>query len=329
MGFGTGRSMREWRSRSPCATPTRVGSGDAPGDARSRPRPNPGLRVRLPAGAPVSTVPIPSRTCAGLTDEALFVAYRDTRDMASRNVLVARFMPLARKLAQRYAHSSEPLDDLLQVASLGLLYAIERFEPTRGTKFTSFATPTILGELKRYFRDKGWSIRVPRDIQERVLAVSVHTDRLSARLGRAPDVIELAAAVGCTLEEVVEALDASHNYHPASLDAPAAQGDEEHYALGDTLGRDDDGFELADERAEIANRWASLSEVQRCVLRLRLTSELTQRQIADQIGCSQMHVSRLIRRSLTQLDLSPAESDHQSPRAGYDDSTPNAGMTTA
>ena len=159
-------------------------------------------------------------------------------------------------------HSREPLDDLVQVASLGLLNALSRFEPGLGKKFTSFAAPTIMGELKRYFRDKGWSVHVPRDLQERALAASRQTERLSARLGRSPTVDE----------------------------------------LGETLGTEDEGFELAADRQMLAAGWASLTDVEREVVSLRLLHDLTQREISQRIGCSQMHVSRLLRRSMIRLD---------------------------
>jgi RNA polymerase sigma-B factor len=248
------------------------------------------------------SVAVPARDLARLRDEELLAAYHDERDPDARDELVKRFIPFARKLALRYVHSREPLDDLVQVASLGLLNALSRFEPGLGKKFTSYAAPTILGELKRYFRDKGWSVRVPRDLQERALAVSRHTERLSARLGRAPTVDELGEALNCTGEQVIEALDAAHNYRPGSLDAPIAHEDGDRSVLGDTLGAEEEGFELADDRQMLAAGWASLTEVERKVLSLRLLHDLTQREISQRIGCSQMHVSRLLRRSMIRLD---------------------------
>lgn len=237
-----------------------------------------------------------------LPDEALLEAYRADRDPGAREELVRRFLPFARKLALRYVHSREPLDDLVQVASVGLLNAIERFEPGRGKKFTSFAAPTIVGELKRHFRDKGWAVHVPRDLQERALAVSRHTERLSARLGRSPSLDELSEALECTIEQVMEAIDAARNYHPASLDAPVTHDGEDRCSLAETLGTEDDGFELAEHRQALAASWSALSEIEREVLSLRLVHELTQREISQRIGCSQMHVSRLLRRSMTRLD---------------------------
>ena len=239
---------------------------------------------------------------ARLPDEELLLAYHEDRDPDARDELVRRFIPFARKLALRYVHSREPLDDLVQVASLGLLNALSRFEPGLGKKFTSFAAPTIMGELKRYFRDKGWSVHVPRDLQERALAASRQTERLSARLGRSPTVDELGEVLDCSAEQVIEALDAAHNYHPASLDAPIAREDDDRAALGETLGSEDEGFELAEDRQMLAAGWASLTDVERQVVSLRLLHDLTQREISQRIGCSQMHVSRLLRRSMIRLD---------------------------
>jgi RNA polymerase sigma-B factor len=250
----------------------------------------------------MSATTLPAHDLARLPDDELLERYHMDREPAAREQLVKRFLPFARKLALRYVHSREPLDDLVQVASVGLLNAIERFEPGRGKKFTSFAAPTIVGELKRHFRDKGWTVHVPRDLQERALAVSRHTERLSAVLGRSPTLDELAAALECTMEQVMEAIDAAHNYHPASLDAPVAHDGEDRCALAETLGEDDAGFELAEHRQALADSWSTLSEVERTVLSLRLVDELTQREISQRIGCSQMHVSRLLRRSMVRLD---------------------------
>jgi len=194
-----------------------------------------------------------TRDLARLPDEELLVAYHQDRDPDALDELVRRFIPFTRKLALRYVHSREPLDDLVQVASLGLLNALNRYEPGLGKKFTSYAAPTIVGELKRHFRDKGWSVHVPRDLQERALAVSRQTERLSVRLGRSPTVDELAQALACPAEQVIEALDAAHNYHPASLDAPVAHEADDRCALGDTLGGEDGGFELAEDRELLAD----------------------------------------------------------------------------
>jgi RNA polymerase sigma-B factor len=243
-----------------------------------------------------------AREFARQTDEELLDSHHREGDLAARDELVDRFMPFARKLAVRYIHSREPMDDLMQVASIGLLNAIDRFDPEHGKKFTAFAAPTILGELKRHFRDKGWAIHVPRDLQERALAVSRHAERLSTELRRSPTIDELAQALNCTIEQTVEAIDAGENYQLTSLDAPVAQDDGDGCALTETLGSDDDGFELAEDRQTLASHWAELSDLERQVLGLRLTHGLTQRQISRRIGYSQMHVSRLLRRSMLSLE---------------------------
>ncbi len=243
-----------------------------------------------------------TRELARRTDEELLDAHYREGDLAARDELVDRFMPFARKLAIRYIHSREPLDDLIQVACIGLLNAIDRFDPEHGKKFTTFAAPTILGELKRYFRDKGWAIHVPRDLQERALAVSRHAERLSTELRRSPTIDELAEALDCTVEQTVEAIDAGENYQLTSLDTPIAQDDGDASTLTETLGGDDNGFELAEDRETLASNWAELPDLERQILGLRLTHGLTQREISRQIGYSQMHVSRLLRRSMQSLD---------------------------
>ena len=228
--------------------------------------------------------------------------YHELGDLAAREELVKRFLPLARDLALRYTYTDEPFDDLLQVASLGLVKAIDRFEPGRGSKFTSYAAPTILGELKRHFRDKGWSLRVPRDLQERTLAVSRATEVLSTELGRSPKVREVAEHLGCTTEQVLEAQEAAASYEAASLDAPTSREDGESAALVDLLGAEDSAYELVEDRDAIASTWLALPEVERKVVELRFMHDLTQREIGEQIGYSQMHVSRLLRRALNRLE---------------------------
>jgi RNA polymerase sigma-B factor len=235
-------------------------------------------------------------------ERQLLVRYHENGDLAAREELCERFLPLARDLALRYTYTDEPLDDLVQVASLGLIKAIDRFEPGRGTKFTSYAAPTILGELKRHFRDKGWSLHVPRDLQERTLAVSRATEVLSKELGRSPKVREVAEHLGCSVEQVLEAQEAAASYEAASLDAPAARDDGESAALVDLLGKDDSSFELVEDREAIASTWRNLPEVERQVLQLRFMHDLTQREIGERIGYSQMHVSRLLRRALNRLE---------------------------
>jgi RNA polymerase sigma-B factor len=243
-----------------------------------------------------------ARDFARLTDEQLLQIHYEERDVAAREELVGRFMPFARKLAHRYMHTTEPMPDLVQVACIGLLNAIDRFEPGLGRPFTAYAAPTIVGELKRHFRDKGWSMHVPRDLQERALAVSRHSERLSSELGRTPTVDELSRVLECTAEQTVEAIGAAHNYHPVSLDTPVDQDEEDSCPLADTLGTEEEGFDLADERQALAANWGTLSAMERQVVGLRLGQGLTQREISRRIGYSQMHVSRVLRRSLLNLE---------------------------
>jgi RNA polymerase sigma-B factor len=246
------------------------------------------------------------RAAAREIESRLLVRYHEEGDLAAREELVERFLPLARDLALRYTYTDESFDDLLQVASLGLIKAIDRFEPARGTKFTSYAAPTMLGELKRHFRDKGWALHVPRDLQERSLAVSRETEALSKTLGRSPKVREVAAALGCTVEEVLEAQEAAASYDAASLDAPTARDDEEAAPLVDMMGGEDSAYELVESRDAIASTWKALPELERKVLEQRFTSGLTQREIGDRMGYSQMHVSRLLRRALNRLETAAA-----------------------
>ena len=242
------------------------------------------------------------RAAARELERELLVRYHELGDLAAREELVERFLPLARDLALRYTYADEPYDDLLQVACLGLIKAIDRFEPGRGTKFTSYAAPTILGELKRHFRDKGWSLHVPRDLQERTLAVSRATEVLSTELGRSPNVREVAGHLGCSVEQVLEAQEAAASYEAASLDAPIARDDDESAALVDLLGSEDTAYELVEDREAIARTWKELPDEERSVLELRFMHDLNQREIGERIGYSQMHVSRLLRRALTRLE---------------------------
>jgi RNA polymerase sigma-B factor len=233
-------------------------------------------------------------------DDALLRRYAQTRDETLLGPLVARWMPLARQLARRYGRSSEPFDDLLQVASMGLVKALQGYDPDRGGAFSSYAVPTIMGELKRYFRDRTWSVRVPRSLQELAMRVDAARDRLAGEGGRSPSVSELAAATGASEEEVLEALQAGDAYHATSLEAPRSE-DEDTFSLGDLLGGTDDGFRLAEHRVLLTSVLGELGERDREILRLRFEEDLTQQEIAAIIGVSQMQVSRLLRRSLATL----------------------------
>jgi len=255
----------------------------------------------------------------GPSDRDLF-ARAHAGDERARERLAERYLPLARRLARRYQRSEEPLDDLEQVASLGLLKAIDRFDADRDVAFSSFAVPTILGEVKRYFRDRTWSVRVPRDLQELALRVDRAAVELSLDRHRAPTVAELAEAVGATEEQVLEALRAAGAYHAGSLDAPrAGQTDAEKggESLADVLGEEEEGFERAEERATLVPLLAHVSHRERLVLVLRFGEDMTQAEIGERIGVSQMQVSRLIRQALARLRAGLAE------RPPPDDSPPS------
>ncbi len=234
--------------------------------------------------------------------DALFLRCRREGDCGAREELVKRFMPLARKLARRYARSSEPYEDLIQVASLALVKAIDRFDPDRGTGFQAFAIPTILGDLRRYFRDCAWSVHVPRGAQERALAIEEASDLLTNLHGRPPTIQEIAAHLEAKPEEVLDGLYASQAYDTLSLDAPRAAGDEDSDStLADALGADDERYELIEDDLAVIDAVHSLADRERDILRLRFVEEMTQSEIAARMGISQMQISRLLRRSLSQL----------------------------
>jgi len=243
-------------------------------------------------------------------DRELFVRYHRDGDARARDQLVERFLPLARQLARRYQRAGEPLDDLLQVASLGLIKAIDRFDPEREIAFSSYAVPTILGEIKRYFRDRTWAVRVPRDLQELTLKVDRAVGRLSEDLRRQPSVGEIATAVGAEEEEVLEALQAGGAYRAVSFDAPRSGGDEDVATLGDSVGVDEHGFDRAEERATLQQLMSTVTPREREVLRMRFEQDMTQAEIGAVIGVSQMQVSRVIRQAISRLraaaDIAPA-----------------------
>jgi len=254
-----------------------------------------------PASGESAYPPSDGRAARGEEDRRLLIRYHRGGDPVAREQLVERFLPLARQLARRYQRGGEQLDDLIQVASLGLLKAIDRFDPARETAFSSFAVPTILGELKRHFRDKGWSVRVPRDLQEMAVRVDRMADEMSRELGRAPTPAEIAKRAGVTLEQVLEAREASAAYRAVSLDRPRTENDEEGDPYADAFGIEDPGFGLAEDSATVERLMQVLSEREREVLRLRFEEDLTQSEIGQRVGVSQMHVSRLIRQSIARL----------------------------
>jgi len=235
-------------------------------------------------------------------ERRLLERYAKDQSPTVREELVDRFMPLARRLAARYAGGAEPFDDLVQVASVGLVKAIDRFDPERGTAFSTFAVPTILGELKRHFRDRGWSVHVPRDVQERILKVERAMAELPAKLGHTPTVQEIGQRIEATDEEVLEAMHASQGHHAVSLDATSTMGDgDEPGPLRDRIGSEDLSFDTVEYGEAIGPVLKEISERDRQVLHLRFVEDLTQAEIAERVGVSQMHVSRLIRRALERL----------------------------
>jgi RNA polymerase sigma-B factor len=251
--------------------------------------------------APAATKTNRTRVLTRREVEILFERWQRGGDRAARDELVERFLPLARKLARRYSGAREPFEDLLQVASLGLVKAVDRFDSGRGTAFSSFAVPTILGELKRYFRDLGWAVHVPRGAQERAVKVEVAQQQLTAKTGRAPTVGQLAEYLEFSIEDVLEALETSRAHHASSLDAPYDDGEGENGTVVDSFGLEDPGLRLADARVTVGEAARQLSSREREVLALRFLHDLTQTQIAERIGVSQMQVSRILRRSIAQL----------------------------
>ena len=229
-----------------------------------------------------------------------FQEFADTRDPQVRDRLIEAHLGLAEYLARRFANRGEPLDDLVQVASLGLVKAVERFDPSRGLEFTTFATPTIVGELKRHFRDKGWAVRVPRRVQELHLRVTKVVDDLSLEMGRSPLIPEIAQRAGISEDEVIEAIDAGSAYRSTSLDAGRSDDEEAPGLLGQ-LGSLDPEMASAERRAALGPLIGSLPEREQVMLYLRFYEGMTQSEIAKHLGISQMHVSRLLARSLQQL----------------------------
>jgi RNA polymerase sigma-B factor len=248
----------------------------------------------------------------GLASEPeLWRRFLANRDPATRDELVRRYLPFARSLAARYRGGSESFDDLLQVASLGLVNAIDRFDPSRGTPFPAFASPTILGELKRHFRDRVWTVRVPRGLHDRMAEVDKATSKLTVELQRSPSVAELAERLAMDPTDVLEVLEANRNRRPLSLDRPAGGDDGEESPAGEWIGEEDSGFGLVDDRVTLESALPALDERERKILHMRFVEDMTQSQIAEQIGHSQMHVSRILRRTLERIRQEVAEEEEQ------------------
>jgi RNA polymerase sigma-B factor len=217
--------------------------------------------------------------------------------MDARGALVERMLPLVRALARRYVNRGEPLDDLVQVGCVGLMKAVDRFDVSRELRFSTFAVPTILGEIKRHFRDRAWSVRVSRGIQERNARIGREVDRLSARLGRSPTIEELALATESTVDQVLEALQGAQAYATVPLESSPGEDGE----LMEWLGAEDPGYQQAEERLALARGLEVLPARERRIVMLRFFDGLSQREIADRVGVSQMHVSRLLRRAIARM----------------------------
>ena len=235
---------------------------------------------------------------------AMFVELRGLKDGSPeyaelRNRLVRMHLPLVEHLARRFRNRGEPLDDLTQVATIGLIKSVDRFDPERGVEFSTYATPTVVGEIKRHFRDKGWAVRVPRRLQELRLALTTATAELSQQHGRSPTVHELAEKLAISEEEVLEGLESANAYSTLSLDVPDT--DDESPAVADTLGAEDEALEGVEYRESLKPLLEDLPPREKRILLLRFFGNMTQSQIAQEVGISQMHVSRLLARTLAQL----------------------------
>jgi RNA polymerase sigma-B factor len=238
----------------------------------------------------------------GQSEESLFQRYQSHRDLMAREELVRRFLPLAQRLARRYDGGDEPLEDLVQVAGMALVKAIDRFDTKRGTPFVSYAVPTITGELKRHFRDCSWAVHVPRGMQERILHISHAMATLSGVLDRSPAAEQIAAATGLSTEDVLEGLEAARAYNHLSLNEPVPSEDGGGATYADVAGEIDPRFEIIEERLGLRRGFRALPQRERLILYLRFNDGLTQAEIGRRMGISQMHVSRLVRSALGRLD---------------------------
>jgi RNA polymerase sigma-B factor len=251
--------------------------------------------------------PLPGPSEELASEQQLWARFAEKHDPVTREELVRRYLPFAKNLALRYRGASESFDDLLQVASLGLVNAIDRFDPSRGTPFTAFASPTILGELKRHFRDRVWTVRVPRGLHDRMAEVEKAISELTVELQRSPAVGEIAERMEIDPSEVLEVLEANHNRRPLSLDRPLGNDETDESPAAEWVGDEDEEFELVEDKLALEGALPHLDERERLVLRLRFAEDMTQSQIAERIGHSQMHVSRILRRTLERIRAEVAE----------------------
>jgi RNA polymerase sigma-B factor len=251
------------------------------------------------------------------TDKELLRRYHEHGDLAAREQLIEQYMSLVRSLARRYSYRGEQLEDLVQIGAIGLIKAIDRFDMTRGVELTTYATPNIIGEIKRHFRDRGWSVRVPRGLQELNVQLSRLIEQLTVQLARSPTIPELAKAAGVEEEEVLEALESGRAYSSLSLSSGGGSDEDGELDPLESLGTVEHQYEVSEDRAVLAPGFRVLDDRERTILHLRFFEGLTQSQIAQQVGISQMHVSRLIRRSLEKIRAEIAvEEQEQQARAG-------------
>jgi len=257
--------------------------------------------ARAPLAPPAATRLGRRRADALAEERELFARYRRRPDPALRDHLVERFLPLARHLAARYDRHGHSHDDIFQVACLALVKAVDRFDPDRGVAFSSYAVPSVVGEIKRYFRDQTWAVHVTRDLQERALRVAGAVPDVARTLGRRPTVAEVATAVRCTEDEALEALRAATASRAASLDAPQRTDEGSAVTLAETIGYDDDRLATVEQRADLSDLVDRLTACERAVVRLRFERDLTQSEIAEVLGLSQFDVSRILRDALERL----------------------------
>ena len=236
-----------------------------------------------------------------IDDKILLRRYHEDGDLQAREQLIEQYMSLVRSLARRYSYRGEQLEDLVQIGAIGLIKAIDRFDIERGVELTTYATPNIIGEIKRHFRDKGWAVRVPRGLQELNVQLSRLVEQLTVQFSRSPTIPELAKAAGVEEEEVLEALESGRAYTSLSLSVGGGGGDDDDLDPLESLGTEEHQYEVSEDRAVLAPGFKVLDERERTILQLRFFEGLTQSQIAQQVGISQMHVSRLIRRSLEKI----------------------------
>ena len=252
----------------------------------------------------------------GENDKALLRRYHEHGDLQAREQLIEQYMSLVRSLARRYSYRGEQLEDLLQIGAIGLIKAIDRFDLNRGVELTTYATPNIIGEIKRHFRDRGWSVRVPRGLQELNVQLSRLIEQLTVQLGRSPTIPELAKAASVEEEEVLEALESGRAYSSLSLSAGGGSDEDGDLDPLESLGSVEHQYEVSEDRAVLAPGFRVLDDRERTILHLRFFEGLTQSQIAQQVGISQMHVSRLIRRSLEKIRAEIAVDEQSGAGAG-------------